>query len=254
MRSGLVALRLRSVIGVAGLARNPLPRCGLSPHRAVYDLSLARSNGVAQRRHRARPHRLRFRRRCLRRLYAEIPPGDGPRQRRDRLADARRAHRDLRGGRRQDDPLQDRARSWRGAKDDRVDGDAELQADGALVDSPEAARSAKTCTCSGEPVFPTEHMKRLIEAGPPGPDDPRRSSSMTARTTARRSTTRLRVIGRRIEPGAGNRSEEPARQDGLAKLAALADDDQLFHRRAAATRRPPTRSRSSSTRTASAGP
>ena len=27
------------------MRRNPLPRCGLSPHRAVYDLSLARSNG-----------------------------------------------------------------------------------------------------------------------------------------------------------------------------------------------------------------
>ena len=59
-------------------------RPSLAPHRVVYDLSLAKATRHARGRERARPHRLRFRRRRLRRLHAELPAGDGARERRGR--------------------------------------------------------------------------------------------------------------------------------------------------------------------------
>ncbi|WP_243368278.1 cell envelope integrity EipB family protein [Microvirga solisilvae] len=97
---------------------------------------------------------------------------------------------------------------------DGVDGDAQLRPDGSLDVRFKQPRN-DTYAATGQPIFPTEHMKRLIEAGRKG------ERTYSARVydgsdDGKKVYETLTVIGNRIEPGAGN-LEEPARQDALAK-------------------------------------
>ena len=74
----------------------------LVPHRAIYDLSLGQHARQFAGGRRPRPHPLRFRRQCLRGLFAGIPPGLRARHRRRQSIDQRFALDDLGRRRRQE--------------------------------------------------------------------------------------------------------------------------------------------------------
>ena len=67
-------------------------------------------------------------------------------------------------------------------------------------------------------MFPTDHMKALIEAAVAGKTTLSRSSS-TARRKASKVYETLAVIGRRIEPGAEDELEDAREAPGLACCA-----------------------------------
>jgi len=97
---------------------------------------------------------------------------------------------------------------------DGVDGDAQLRPDGSLNVRFKQPRN-DTFTAAGQPIFPTEHMKRLIEAGRKG-EQTYSVRVYDGSDDGKKIYETLSVIGKKIEPGAGN-LEEPARQEALAK-------------------------------------
>lgn len=106
--------------------------------------------------------------------------------------------------------------SMQGLTKDGVDGDAKLTPDGTLDVRFKQPRNA-TFAAAGQPVFPTEHLKRLIEAGRKG------QTTVSVRVydgsdDGKKVYDTLALVGRRIEPGTGNSLEEPVRQDTMAHL------------------------------------
>ena len=102
-----------------------------------------------------------------------------------------------------------------GAKRSAVDGDAELQPGRLTVRLKQPKR--ETFSVPGDALFPTAHMKHLISAARAG------ETTLTIKVfdgsdDGRKVYDTLAVIGRRIEPGAGERLESAARQDGLMRL------------------------------------
>ncbi len=99
---------------------------------------------------------------------------------------------------------------------DGVDGDAQLRPDGSLDVRFKQPRH-DSFSAKGQPVFPTEHLKRLIEAG-------RSGEAMLAvkvydgSDDGKKVYDTLGLIGHRIEPGAGTGIEDTVRQDALAKV------------------------------------
>jgi hypothetical protein len=103
-------------------------------------------------------------------------------------------------------------------KDGEVDGDAKITPQGTLnVDLKQPKKTAFEST--GETVFPTEHLKRLIEAGRRG------ETTLSVRVydgsnKGDKVYDTLGLIGRRIEPGAAQASlEDAVRKDNLASVA-----------------------------------
>lgn len=99
---------------------------------------------------------------------------------------------------------------------DGVDGDARLRQDGTLDVRFKEPRNA-SFAAAGQPVFPTEHLKRLIEAGRSG------QSTLSAKVydgsnDGKKVYDTLGLIGRRIEPGVGANLEDIAKQEALAKV------------------------------------
>ena len=227
------------VLWTAVPALAALVATGLAASRAAADLARAapgRLRPVARQgdrhargRERPRPHRLRFPRRQLRRLRAHLPPGDGARERRGRVEDLRHAHRDLRDRRRAELPVPDRFRDGgRGGEEARrrcrAPGD-----DGFAVrlKQPKPERF----TFGDDPLFPSDHMKRLIAAARAG-ETTFSIKVFDGSDDGHKVYDTLAVIGRRIEPGAEEAIEAPLRIAAMQKLAALAGDAQLFHPRA----------------------
>jgi hypothetical protein len=106
--------------------------------------------------------------------------------------------------------------SSQGSTGSGVDGDAKLGPDGSLDVRFKEPRNA-TFAAAGQPVFPTEHLKRLIEAGRNG------QTTLSVRVydgsdDGKKIYDTLALVGRRIEPGAGNNLEEAARQEVVGKL------------------------------------
>lgn len=98
---------------------------------------------------------------------------------------------------------------------DGVDGDAQLRPDGSLDVRFKQPRN-ETFAATGQPTFPTEHMKRLIELARKG------ETTYSVRVydgsdDGKKIYETLSLIGRKIEPGAGGNLEEPVRQEALAK-------------------------------------
>jgi len=96
-----------------------------------------------------------------------------------------------------------------------VEGNADL-ASGRLTIRLKQPKPA-TLSVPGEALFPTEHMKRLIRAARAG------ETTLTIKIfdgsdDGRKVYETLAVIGRRIEPGNLEGLEEPARQERLARL------------------------------------
>jgi len=103
-----------------------------------------------------------------------------------------------------------------GSSKDPVDGNAERQADSVVIRLKQPKRD--TLTVEGDAVFPSTHMKQLIVAA--------RAQQPTlalkvfdGSDDGRKVYDTLAVIGKRIEPGPADGLEAAARQDGLAKLA-----------------------------------
>ena len=105
---------------------------------------------------------------------------------------------------------------FEGGTSDSVDGDAELRGEALAVrlkqPKPEAV------TLPGQMMFPTEHMKRLIEAARAG------KTTVSVKVydgsdDGKKVYDTLALIGRRIEPGSGANLEAPATQEPLAKIA-----------------------------------
>ena len=167
---------------------------------------------LQRRRERAGPHRHGIRRRCLRWLYPQVSPGHefstGGESGSNTL-DIQTATYEAGDGR----SMHFKSTSFRQGmlKDGEVDGDAKLTAQGDLnVDLKQPKRTVFGST--GETVFPTEHLKRLIEAGRRG-DTTLSIRVYDGSNKGDKVYDTLGLIGRRIEPGAALTSvEEPARQ------------------------------------------
>lgn len=103
-----------------------------------------------------------------------------------------------------------------GVSSDNVDGSADLK-DGQLSIRLTGPRR-ESVSVAGEPVFPTEHMKRLIEAARAG------GGTVAVKfydgsDNGKKIYETLAVIGRRIEPGAGANLETAVKNPELDKLA-----------------------------------
>ncbi|MDF2812449.1 MAG: hypothetical protein K0S56_3480 [Microvirga sp.] len=97
-----------------------------------------------------------------------------------------------------------------------VDGDAQLRPDGSLDVRFKQPRSAGF-SAAGQPVFPTEHLKRVIEAARQG------QTTLAVKVydgsdDGRKIYDTLGVIGRKIEPGAGSDLDEASRQADLQRV------------------------------------
>jgi hypothetical protein len=98
-----------------------------------------------------------------------------------------------------------------------VDGDAQLRPDGSLdVRFKQPKRGG--FSAAGQPVFPTEHLKRVIEAA--------RSGQTTVAVKVydgsddgKKIYDTLGVIGHKIEPGNGSVLDDASKQESLLKIA-----------------------------------
>ncbi len=213
MRYGIIIALALAAGGPAAAQEAPVR---LAPHRAVYDLSLASSRGartVDSARGRiafdftgnaCEGYSLKFRQ------VTEIQSSEGG----SKTSDLRSANFESGDGRSfrfrndtgdGDSPLQT------------VDGEAERKAGGPLTTK---IRSPKreTASLDGEAVFPNTQMRDLIAAAKAG------RSTMSEKVfdgsdDGRTVYETLAVIGKRIEPGAGEGLEAPAREGDLGKLA-----------------------------------
>jgi len=194
------------------------PSVQLAPHRAVYDLSLLRagsSNGVESARGRIAMefggdacdgYTLKYRQVTI---LNSTESGSN-------TVDVQTATYETGDGR----SMHFKSTSLRQGmiKDGEVDGDAKITSHGTLnVDLKQPKRRAFEAT--GETVFPTEHLKRLIEAGRRG------ESTLSVKVydgsnKGDKVYDTLGLIGRKIEPGAALAAlEDAARQENLASQA-----------------------------------
>ncbi len=102
-----------------------------------------------------------------------------------------------------------------GVSSDNVDGSADVK-DGGLVIRLTGPRR-ESLDVPAQPVFPTEHMKRLIESARAG------QTTVAVKLcdgsdNGKKVYDTLALIGHRIEPGAGANLEPAAKRDELARL------------------------------------
>jgi len=215
MRSLIVAIGLSFAMLAPAWAEAAKAPVRLVPHRAVYDLSLLRSGGskgIESARGRIAMefggdacdgYTLKYRQvtviegseagsRTLDTQTATFESGDGLSMRFKSTSTAQ------------------------GLVRDGIDGDAQLQPDGSLNVRFKQPHN-DTFAAQGQPVFPTEHMKRLIGMARKG------EHTYSARVydgsdDGKKVYETLSVIGNRIEPGAGINVEEPARQEALMTI------------------------------------
>jgi hypothetical protein len=215
MRFLVVAAGLSIATLSSASAETAKPSVQLAPHRAVYDLSLLRSQGsrgVESARGRIAMdfggdacdgYTLKYRQvtvldgsetgsRTLDMQTATYEAGDGLSMR-----------------------FKSTSFTQRAIKDNEVDGDAKLNPGGGLNVRLKQPKDSQF-EASGSPIFPTEHLKRLIEAGRRG------ESTLSVRvydgsSDGQKVYDTLGLIGRRIEPGAEAQLEEAVRQDPLSK-------------------------------------
>ncbi|WP_414471256.1 cell envelope integrity EipB family protein [Microvirga sp. M2] len=215
MRSLMMAAGLSLAMVTVAMADGAKSPVHLIPHRAVYDLSLLRSEGskgVETARGRiamefggdaCEGYTLKYRQ------VTVLDSGEAG----SRTLDTQTATYETGDG------LSMRFKSTstaQGLVRDGVDGDAQLRPDGSLnVRFKQPRRD--TFAATGQPIFPTDHMRRLIETARKG------EHTYSARVydgsdDGKKVYETLSVIGSRIEPGAEQNVEEPARQEALATV------------------------------------
>ena len=214
-------MRCRTAIaGLALLAAASGPVSGepeavrLTPHRAVYDLSLAKGGGA--RSMESARGRIAFEFTgdgCegYALNYRQVTVLEGG-ETGSRTVDLRNTTFEAADGSsfrfKTDSQMEGRSR-------DVVDGHAEIKDKALTIRLTSPKRD--TLSVPVEALFPTAHMKRLIAAAREG------QTTFTARVfegsdDGRKVYDTLAVIGRRIEPGQGDGLEPAARQDGLMRL------------------------------------
>jgi len=104
-----------------------------------------------------------------------------------------------------------------GVTRDNVDGEASVKSDGNLSVRLKGPKG-DSFSSGGRPIFPTEHLKRLIEAAKAG------QNQLSIRVydgsdDGKKIYDTLALIGHKLEGGAGGDLEEPVKQDVLAKVA-----------------------------------
>lgn len=216
MRSTIVATGLFISMLIPASAETTKSSIQLAPHRAVYDLSLLRSTGSKGVE--------AARGRIAMEFGGDACDGYTTKYRQVTVLDSNEA-----GSRTLDtqtatfeagDGLSMRFKTTsttQGLVRDGVDGDAQLRPDGSLDVRFKQPRN-EVFEAKGQPVFPTEHMKRLIEAAHKG------ETTLSVKVydgsdDGKKVYDTLALIGRRIEPGTGAELEDVAKQDGLAKVA-----------------------------------
>jgi envelope integrity protein B len=187
----------------------------LAPHRAVYDLSLMRSNGsrsVDAARGRIALEFGGDECEGYTTKYRQVTILDSS-ESGARTLDVRTATFEGANGRtlrfRTDSRMQD-------GGDEKVDGDASR--DNGVLSVRLREPKKETVSFSGEPIFPTEHLKAVIAAARAG------RSSVTVKVydgsdNGMKVYDTLALIGHRIEPGLRPGMEEPARKEPLASLS-----------------------------------
>jgi hypothetical protein len=218
MRFLAVASGLSIALLAPAFAETPKPAVQLVPHRAVYDLSLLRaggSNGVENARGRIAMefggdacdgYTLKYRQVTI---LNSSESGSN-------TLDIQTATYETGDGR----SMHFKSTSLRQGmiKDGEVDGDAKLTPQGSLnVDLKQPKR--KAFEAAGETVFPTEHLKRLIEAGRRG-DSTLSVKVYDGSNKGDKVYDTLGLIGRKIEAGAATASlDDVAQGEKLASVA-----------------------------------
>ena len=104
-----------------------------------------------------------------------------------------------------------------GVRNRNVDGEARITGSGSLAISLRQPRRT-SLTVGQEPVFPTEHVRRLIEAAQAG-ENKLALKVYDGSDDGKKVYDTLALIGHRIEPGAGRDLEDPAKQPALSSSA-----------------------------------
>jgi hypothetical protein len=202
---------------LAGLAAAPAGAVGkavqLAPHRAVYDLSLLRSGGSGGLENARGRIAIEFGGDACEgyttkfRQVTVLESSEAG----SRTLDTRTVTYEAADGA----ALRFKTDSRDGRADEAVDGEASVR-DGNLSIRLKQPKS-ETLQVRAQPVFPSAHMKRLIEAGQAG------QSALAVQVfdgsdDGKKVYDTYAVIGRRIEPGAGTNLEKSATQDPVARL------------------------------------
>lgn len=214
MRNLLTVSALSLVMLAPALAQGAKAPVQLVPHRAVYDLSLARSGGGRMVDNARGRIAMEFGGNACDGYtlkYRQVTVLDSS-ETGTRTLDTRTATFEAGDGQ----SMRFKSTSTGGGSDG-VDGDAKLKPDGSLDVRFKQPRNA-TFAANGQPIFPTEHIKRLIEAARAG------ETTLTVRVydgsdDGKKIYETLSVIGRKIAPGAGGNLEEAIKQDGLANVS-----------------------------------
>jgi hypothetical protein len=214
---GFASLAALLILASAPEARSDEKAVRLAPHRAVYDLSLASSRGargIEAARGRiafdftgdsCEGYALKFRQ------VTVLESGESG----AKTSDLRTANFESGDGR--SFRFRNDSGTGSGPGTQSVDGEAERKPGGPMSVRLKSPKK-ETVTLDGEAVFPNTQMKELISVALAG----RNTLAMKVfdgSDDGRTIYETLSVIGKRIEPGAGEDLEEAARQPGLSKLA-----------------------------------
>jgi hypothetical protein len=216
MRLGLASLGMACLL----LSGVPEPSSAepvrLAPHRAVYDLSLARSSGsrgVENARGRIAfdfggdacdGYTLKYRQVTI------LDSGESG----TRTLDVRTATFEAGDG----TSMRFKSDSaMEGVPSDSVDGSAETKEDGSLAISLKLPKR-ESLQIAGRLAFPTGHMRMLIEAARRG-ETTLATKLYDGSDNGQKVYDTLAMIGRKIEPGAGADLEKTVREGPIAKLA-----------------------------------
>jgi hypothetical protein len=217
MRAVIITSSLACAVAGPALAQSENSPVRLVPHRAVYDISLARSDSSSRGIDTARGriafdfggdacegYTLKYRQ------VTVIEGGETG----SRTLDVRTATYESGNGRSM--RFKNDSRSEGGVATS-TDGEADITSEGSLAIRLKQPRR-ETLTVPGETIFPTEHMKRLIAAAKH--DETKLGIKLfDGADDGKKVYDTLSLIGRRIEPGAGASLEDAAKQDALAKIA-----------------------------------
>jgi EipB-like len=213
--TGSLAMTGSEALAGAAVAQSAATPVRLIPHRAVYNLSLARSDGGSRGIDTARGriafdfggdacegYTLNYRQ------VTVMEGGDTG----SRTLDVRTATFEAADGKSMRFKTDS---STDGSPTSNIDGEA-TRTDGASLSVRVRQPKRETLNLPGDPIFPTEHMKRLIVAAQGG-ENTLAIKLYDGSDDGRKVYDTLTLIGHKIEPGAGANLEESAKQDALAK-------------------------------------
>jgi hypothetical protein len=217
MRLGVVtiAVALSSLPCASAAAAGNAGAVRLVPHRAVYDLSLLRSGGSRSIDHASGRIAFDFGGDACEGYtlkYRQVTVLDST-EAGSRTLDVRTAMFEAADGKSIRFKTDSR---MEGVSEENLDGDAEMRSDGSLAIRLTGPKR-EVINLRAQPVFPTEHLKRLIEAARAG-ETTLSVKLYDGSDDGKKVYDTLALIGRKIESSAGNDIETPARQDAIGNL------------------------------------